>query len=402
MSGVREMTTYSIYHGGTEIEPADSTIKQIYAGSQLIWERASKINVDLTGYVFTKKGMLVPKTVNGTDEFYAYDLNLKKIKLDFSNCSMGSDSFSFVWTDDMVYQNGAQYVKSSNGIFTEYNSNSLIDDTQSKWSNRVLQDYYDGDETYRSKADSTGSSITSYVGNTPVVIKHGGGNGIEVLSSAVRGVTGYDAARNLNYVDSKGNLVTGENMDVLAVCGDYLVCYTDITIERKSSDAAAGQNLGSIVITDLDKNVIYTPFNNKRSYDALSTQAGGFLQYNFVGTKLFFGSQFMYDVTTKKQTTFSSSYIDSIYHIYYINSYYYTRSGAMLYYSKNCSSFSYLTLSDSSGGYYPIQNTTEAGGLYSDGESIYVIGQYYKLIDGKKKFRLFKITGTEVTPCGNG
>lgn len=105
---------YKIYHGSTPIIPADN-VAQIYHGATLIWERSVGFTISEafaaaaihgTGYVFTKGGLLIPRSfTQDAETLTVYDLTgaAKFVDVSTYHASGKAESWQYVYADTPTY-----------------------------------------------------------------------------------------------------------------------------------------------------------------------------------------------------------------------------------------------------------------------------------------------------------
>ena len=377
---------YKIYHGGITIAPPEH-IQQIYHGSRLIWERASKRIFDtrLQGYLFTKSGILAPSIITGGETADFYDITGKMaFSYDYTGVIDDGETANFIWSREPSYdieyipdgsitpKTRQDYIINGSRITPE----PMPDDSAAHWS-------------------SYSDTVKRYVKNMPLIICS---NGADI----------YPASRPLAYIDGKirpvsyihgGNITTNSAYVILSICGDKMVCAeSDISIGTYGAVGA------TITIRDTATGeILANPFSSRQRIMVYDASAELRRRYSIAGDYVLYYGQydgktcvFARNITSgqeKRLTNYNGipeniMYYDGLY-FGMDNSRYISRGAT----PSDMDPANDISLGDAEFGGYYICNWNNPGAYYQAGDgSIYVLGQSVNTDENRNSnYKVFRI-----------
>lgn len=221
---------YEIKINDQTVEPADESVNEIYAGSNLIWKRKNKqelfADITFARCRFTRRGLIVPVSLSAAEKDIYEKTGQKVSEFDITNLLSEHETGSFVYNDTPAYTisstEGTVYARDLDDfLYTAGATENVLTrsalnltDTNSQWSG-----YYD--------------DIPIYLRRYKTTISSPGGSGILPLSRQLGAPAGAEKFGPLCYVKD-GRLITDAGYVVLSVCGDSLICAEDIIMSNRN------------------------------------------------------------------------------------------------------------------------------------------------------------------------
>lgn len=381
--------TYEIKINDQTVEPADESIQEIYAGSNLIWKRKNKqelfADTTFARYKFTRRGLIVPAYLSAAEKDIYEKTGQKVSEFDTTNLLNEYETGAFVYNDTPAYTisstEGTVYARdlddflyaagAAENVLTRSALN--LTDTNSQWNG-----YY--------------NSIAEYLRAHKTTISSPGGSGILPLSRQLGAPAGAEKFGTLCYVKD-GKLITDAGYVVLAVCGDSLICAEDIIMSNKNRRASG--YITERTLTGEKVRQFFTARQRLLSYPYDNPIGGGLVgdenprHYYKVHNALFYyalrsGVSYLNALNLDSNISAECGISTKPECVFYYNGLYYAVCGSAIYYSADPmlpADSAKIELPTDEYGSYNV-NYTSAGGYYVDQES----GILYTIIESVNSF----------------
>lgn len=380
---------YEIKINDQTVEPADESVNEIYAGSNLIWKRKSEpqlfADTTFARCKFTRRGLIVPAYLSAAERDI-YEKNGQKVsEFNTTNLLNEYETGAFVYSDTPAYTisstEGTVYARDLDDfLYTAGAAENVlarsalnITDMTNQWSG-----YYD--------------DIPSYLRSHKTTISSPGGSGILPLSRQLGAPAGAEKFGPLCYVKD-GRLITDAGYVVLSVCGDSLICAEDIIMSNKNRRASG--YITERTLTGEKVRQFFTARQRLLSYPYDNPIGGGLVgdenprHYYKVNNALFYyalrgGVSRLNALDLNSNASAECGISTEPECVFYYNGKYYAVCGSAIYYSADPmlpADSAKIELPTDEYGSYNI-NYVSAGGYYVDRES----GILYTIIESVNSF----------------